>query len=548
MRLFISYAHEDIESAEWINNWLIKHGHATWFDKVILIGQEWETEITTKIKWSSGFVFLMSQHSLESEYCQKELSIALEQNKSIFPIRLDNTPLEQTNLNPIQTADFSHHTSIDDEKARLLRSIWSEQVNVFASKSAKYIFGTILVFIALVGGLLYSLYEGTNTQNRNTAIELANQSLQYARSYPSHGVLTAIRSLKTHHTPQGYQALTIAIDALLDEREADTSNVSFATAFFSSDGTLLVGSNSDEISLIDVNTREHIWTLPNSIGVISHVSFSADKSFVAISTDNQRVEILETLTGSVVSTITVFNSGIEATAFSTDNSTLGVLSFDNGEPIGEHLSLWNFRDASTIAVSEPTFLRGERSLTYLPSQDTWLITRALNALEVWKLQDDQLFQINTTGTIPEGFGVLSASQRRLATISQLQEYRVWEGTTWKEVCHATAPYFLHPYDLVMSYDGGRIAIASIIDGPIQIRNTSDCSLTHIVEGEFSDTIAVSFNADNSIFYTFAGTGTIRYWHTRYEEMIVRACGLLPNILEDLSQFGINEDLSICFPN
>ena len=71
MRLFVSYAHVDKALCKLVVERL-SGVHETWYDERLFAGQDWWGEIQRRLHWCDGFVYLLSQTSVTSEYCQKE--------------------------------------------------------------------------------------------------------------------------------------------------------------------------------------------------------------------------------------------------------------------------------------------------------------------------------------------------------------------------------------------------------------------------------------------------------------------------------------------
>ena len=84
MRLFISYARVDKPYCKQIIDLLDMHD--VWYDQRLHIGQKWWDQITFRLNWCDGFLYLLSPDSVASEYCRNELSIAISMNKKIFPV------------------------------------------------------------------------------------------------------------------------------------------------------------------------------------------------------------------------------------------------------------------------------------------------------------------------------------------------------------------------------------------------------------------------------------------------------------------------------
>ncbi len=93
MRLFISYARED--TAQVLALQPVLEIHEVWFDQRLSIGQQWWEEIERQIARAHCFLILLSAHSIESEYCQRELDLAIRLQKAIAPVMLDNSPIPE---------------------------------------------------------------------------------------------------------------------------------------------------------------------------------------------------------------------------------------------------------------------------------------------------------------------------------------------------------------------------------------------------------------------------------------------------------------------
>lgn len=78
MRIFISYASEDRDTAEEVHMALAGAGHQTFFDKAKLPpGQDYHSRIHAAVMQCDAFVFLISPHSIEPKsYTLTELKIA----------------------------------------------------------------------------------------------------------------------------------------------------------------------------------------------------------------------------------------------------------------------------------------------------------------------------------------------------------------------------------------------------------------------------------------------------------------------------------------
>jgi len=70
-----------------LNSAIDASGFNAWVDwEGIPLTADWMATITSSIEASDALIFVISEHSIESEYCQKELEIAIAGNKKIIPV------------------------------------------------------------------------------------------------------------------------------------------------------------------------------------------------------------------------------------------------------------------------------------------------------------------------------------------------------------------------------------------------------------------------------------------------------------------------------
>lgn len=127
MRLFVSYARVDKPYCVQIVE--VLDFHDVWFDQRLYAGQRWWKEILNRLEWCEGFIYLLSNDSLQSEYCQREFELAQSLGKDIFPVIIDPDITVPDTINHIQCADFSSGLSVDAVRD-LMRAIYlAEQAN-----------------------------------------------------------------------------------------------------------------------------------------------------------------------------------------------------------------------------------------------------------------------------------------------------------------------------------------------------------------------------------------------------------------------------------
>ncbi|MEZ4526802.1 MAG: toll/interleukin-1 receptor domain-containing protein [Desulfobacterales bacterium] len=130
LKVFISYAREDIATARRLYEDLKMAGIVPWMDKIDLLpGQNWKFHITKAIRESSYFIALLSSKSLSKRgFVQKELKLALDilgefsdEDVFLIPARLDDCQPEDEKLKYLNWADLfpSYEASSRDDILRV---------------------------------------------------------------------------------------------------------------------------------------------------------------------------------------------------------------------------------------------------------------------------------------------------------------------------------------------------------------------------------------------------------------------------------------------
>lgn len=132
--VFISYSRKDyVDDAGNVlpNNLISKirdnlkaNGISYWFDEEgIYSGDEFASVLTNAIRNSQIFLFGSSVNSNQSNWTSNEISTALEFKKPIIPLRLDNSPYNDSVM--MKIVSFDHIECKEDEKAisKLLRAV-----------------------------------------------------------------------------------------------------------------------------------------------------------------------------------------------------------------------------------------------------------------------------------------------------------------------------------------------------------------------------------------------------------------------------------------
>lgn len=91
--VFVCYAHLDAKTVYSDLIDLDRKGANLWYDEGIPAGRSWRAEIAAAIEGASSFVFFISEASLNSAHCLREVDYALNHDVNIIPVYLEDCSL-----------------------------------------------------------------------------------------------------------------------------------------------------------------------------------------------------------------------------------------------------------------------------------------------------------------------------------------------------------------------------------------------------------------------------------------------------------------------
>lgn len=129
--LFVSYSHLD-EEVKTIIDGLIRNKCRVWFDSGLMAGEDWKETINNKLLASNYFLFFISSNFIASEYCLKELELALSKGKTVIPFSLDGTITDELRekLGSINIKDLNG-LSISEKISNVITSLMRFDEEIF---------------------------------------------------------------------------------------------------------------------------------------------------------------------------------------------------------------------------------------------------------------------------------------------------------------------------------------------------------------------------------------------------------------------------------
>lgn len=126
--IFISYSRKDVEIVKAIYEWLERAGYKCWLDvNGMFSGVSYKKVIVDAIKRSKMLLFMSSKNSNKSRNVVSEVSVAVEYDKKIIPVRLDMSSYSESIEYDIINHDYVVYdrSRMEDSNREMLKKIVS---------------------------------------------------------------------------------------------------------------------------------------------------------------------------------------------------------------------------------------------------------------------------------------------------------------------------------------------------------------------------------------------------------------------------------------
>jgi Tfp pilus assembly protein PilF len=287
--LFVCYAHADEEKVYADLEALHQQGVNLWYDEGISAGLSWRGEIAKAISGAKQFLFFISNSSLQSKHCLREVHYAIDHDIEIIPIYT-----EDCDLPPELELVFSRVQALfrfsDDRYLEHVQSAidskkdWGETPTKRAKKSKTRVSIIALVSALLVGFFGYTAFEYNNNRQRPEPISA------YASGQPNtfQTYLAALDKLE-----KWYLGDNLADARRLFEQTLST-DPSFALAKARLAETLrleyVLAHNEEALNLAMIQAREAIHlnsslaTIHNAVGFVEYTYGNIDLAITSFET------------------------------------------------------------------------------------------------------------------------------------------------------------------------------------------------------------------------------------------------------------------------
>ncbi len=114
--IFISYAHKDSDIVLPILQGLSNANYRVWYDGGIAIGSEWPENVAEHLSNSEVVFAFLSQNSLDSQNCTREINFAIAEKKKVIAIFLEDLSLSpgmRMQLGTVQAIYYKKYKRLD---------------------------------------------------------------------------------------------------------------------------------------------------------------------------------------------------------------------------------------------------------------------------------------------------------------------------------------------------------------------------------------------------------------------------------------------------
>jgi tetratricopeptide (TPR) repeat protein len=176
--VFVCYAHKDSDSVYADLTQIHNNGIHLWYDEGISAGSSWRAEIATAIKGATKFLFYISETSLASSHCLREVDYALSNDIEIIPVYMDDSGLPgelELVLNRVQAlfrekdTEYMQHLLEGLQRSKPLASLLTQS----KKRSLHIWFPVLALVLSLLVIVLWTQRNSTTGIDKTTRTSMA---------------------------------------------------------------------------------------------------------------------------------------------------------------------------------------------------------------------------------------------------------------------------------------------------------------------------------------------------------------------------------------
>ena len=127
--VFASYCHEDASRVYPCIEHMAREGYRIWFDEGIIPGDEWQETIADRLAGCDVFVAFITENSMASHNCRREINFAVQRGKTIISLFLDDVILSPGMEMVLSSIQGIYRSSFDHAEDFLRKVYENEEIS-----------------------------------------------------------------------------------------------------------------------------------------------------------------------------------------------------------------------------------------------------------------------------------------------------------------------------------------------------------------------------------------------------------------------------------
>ncbi|EAZ91747.1 WD40 repeat domain-containing protein [Crocosphaera chwakensis] len=266
---------------------------------------------------------------------------------------------------------------------------------------------------------------------------------------------------------------------------------------------LLVGTGDGELTAIDLETKETLYSKAVLVNNYSSIAFNVEKDILVVG-DDQTVMVLSLSTGQKLSFLREHTGKVSDVAISPDGNNIVSVSGDD-----QTIRIWDLESGELIKTIGAN-IGPTTSVQYTPD-GTMFITGAIGSDRTLKFWDATTFKLLNTSSQQPGFiNDLKISNDGTQLVAAVRNFvKSWDLTTLQQVWSTKGPK-LEINTIAVSPDNRTVATANK-EGTIMLFDLATGRKLATLQGHRGWVLSLAFSRDGQYLYSGAEDKMVKVW-------------------------------------
>ncbi len=266
---------------------------------------------------------------------------------------------------------------------------------------------------------------------------------------------------------------------------------------------LLVGTGDGELTAIDLETKETLYSKAVLVNNYSSIAFNVEKDILVVG-DDQTVMVLSLSDGQKLSFLRKHTGKVSDVAISPDGNNIVSVSGDD-----QTIRIWDLESGELIKTIGAN-IGPTTSVQYTPD-GTMFITGAIGSDRTFKFWDATTFELLNTSSQQPGFiNDLKISSDGTQLVAAVRNFvKSWDLTTLQQVWSTKGPK-LEINTIAVSPDNRTVATANK-EGSIMLFDLATGRKLTTLQGHRGWVLSLAFSPDGQYLYSGAEDKMVKVW-------------------------------------